>query len=146
MNENMKFFVDTNIFFYLMIKDKDNTPIAERTIKYALEKGDVYTSTHVLFEFKRTLEYRARRAPEMKEEFTKAFEGLINFIELAEIKVLSVDYNDIKNAMKINIKELNFGDKLCIAIMEREGIKYILSADKAYDKAKNVIRIWLNKS
>lgn len=100
----------------------------------------------MLFEFKRTLEYRARRAPEMKEEFTKAFEGLINFIELAEIKVLSVDYNDIKNAMKINIKEMNFGDKLCIAIMEREGIKYILSADKAYDKAKNMIRIWLNKS
>jgi len=132
----MKFFLDTNLFVYLLTK----TPEDERKIVefYAelIENHDLYTSPLVLDE---TLHVA-------KKKYGVPYELSIEFIDekvLPYVEVLPLTVFDYLTARLIITKySLRPSDALHVAVIENNGLQAIVSEDEDFDKLP-LKRVWL---
>ncbi|MBS3140212.1 type II toxin-antitoxin system VapC family toxin [Candidatus Woesearchaeota archaeon] len=115
-------FIDANIF----IERWTNARAFEFT--NSLNSEEHCTSVLVLAEVYHKLQLK---------KVNSAFEYLRTI--MGAVKVYEFYQSDLFNALKSNL-DINFNDKIHIAIMKRNNIKMIISFDKDFDKDKTIIR------
>lgn len=145
--------VDTNVFLYVVFKDKTHYPKAEDHLSRAFSEDRLATPISVIFEVIRTLEYRRRlalkdeklsepRKNRLLEMLREAEEGFLRLLDSLNFEMVENTGDDVKEARRIEVKGLNFGDKILVAAMKRRRLRSLISADKKFDEVERLERLW----
>lgn len=140
-------FVDSNIFYYHLLQDKEHGASATDILNRIKEGEESATSVIIvselvsLFEFRILQTQKRRELSQSERNFVKSrFEEAISSFydlisSLAFLTKLDCNWDDAIKAYRYRTKyRLDFNDALNVAVMERNGIGHLYSFDKAFDK------------
>ena len=146
-------FVDSNIFYYHLVHDRDHGPKATGILRRIRDGEESVTSTVVvsevagLFEF-RILQTRRRQDLSQSERdgLVKRFEESLSYLYdllkgLAHLEKLGCTWDETTKAFSYREEYgMDFNDGVNLAIMERNGIEDIYTFDKSFDRVPWVTR------
>ena len=130
----VKYFIDSNVFFYAKIMDrKYGKKSASVVHALAGAKIEGVISSLILLELAIAL-----RKYGMADEL----ESVLTSLPALRLDIQSVDSLDVKKAVELfNSYRISPYDCAHVAVMLREGIRNIISADDDFDRVKEVVRI-----
>jgi predicted nucleic acid-binding protein len=120
-------FVDSNIPMYLVGADHPNKPESVRLLTAAIDAGErLVTDAEVLQEILHRYHATARR-----DAIQPAFDAILSVVD----EVFPVDLEDVERAREILLIQdgLSARDALHAAVMERQGVRRVLSFDAGFD-------------
>lgn len=128
-------FVDSNVPMYLVGAGHPHKDAAVRAIESAATRRErLVTSAEVLQEILHR--YHAVRRPEQIQPCLRALLGIVD-------EIFAIDQQDVLRARDILLGGLGLSsrDALHVAVMERQGIKRVLSFDRGFDRVHTIERI-----
>ncbi len=128
-----KYFIDTNIFFYAKIMDRKYGRSCAKILQ-ALSEGkiDGIISSLILLEVANALS---------KYGLVREVKPVLTSIPALPVVIQSIDSLDVKKAVEIfHSYRVSPYDCTHAAVMLREGISNIISADYDFDRMKEVVR------
>ncbi|RLE61925.1 MAG: type II toxin-antitoxin system VapC family toxin [Thermoprotei archaeon] len=128
-----KFYIDSNVFFYSIIVDRVYGRSCIKVLKmiYTEDIRAVISST-ILLEVANALR---------KYGIPKIFERIKSILSLP-LRVVDVTTDDILRAIELSEKyKLSPYDALHVIVMDREGLRDIISTDRDFDKIDWITRI-----
>ncbi len=130
----MKRFVDSNVFFYAKIMDGAYGKSCSNVLRM-IAANELEASTSVLVPIEVANAMR-------KYGLAKAAAEEINAIFSLGVEVYDIEAADAREASQL-LSEVDIGPYDCLhaAVMRREGLSEIISADKGFDKIKWLTRV-----
>jgi predicted nucleic acid-binding protein len=128
-------FVDSNIPMYLVGMEHPNKALAQRLVERCIVAGErLVTDVEVLQEILHRYVAIARR-----DAIQPAFDAIIRVVD----DVLGVELVDVERAKTIVLggTRLSARDALHLALMERHGIRRILTFDTGFDEHPGIERL-----
>lgn len=127
-------FIDSNVFFYAKIMDRDYGEACARVIR-RVEAGEIEATTSVLIVVELA---NALRKYGLSDEVKKVVDAVFSL----DISILQVDPTDVRVAADIFDKSrISPYDCVHIAVMKRAAIKEIISADREFDRVTDIKRL-----
>jgi len=129
-----KCFVDSNVFFYAKIMDKEYGKSCARILeKIARGEFKAVTSTLALIELSNAL---------WKYGLDKEIKDVIDAVFSLDVQIIQIDPLDMRNAVEI-FDEFKISPYNCVhvAVMKKAKIEKIISADKDFEKVTWIKRI-----
>ncbi len=128
-------FVDSNIPMYLIGADHPNKEAARRLLERAIVDNEpLATDAEVLQEFLHRF-----TALERRDAIEAAFDAILGVVDV----VHPVELEDVQRARRLlgATNRLSARDAIHVAVMQRHGIKRILTFDSGFDGLAGVDRI-----
>ena len=128
-------FVDSNVPMYLVGTAHPHKVDARRHLERLIADGErLVTDVEVLQEILHRFVAIDRR-----DAIQPAFDALLGVVD----DVLSVDLDDVEKAKAVVLgrRRLSARDAIHVAVMEREGVRRILSFDSGFDGVPGLSRI-----
>ena len=127
-------FIDSNIFFYAKIMDRKYGAACARILRW-IDSGDIAAATSALAIIEVA---NALRKYGLSDEVKNVIDAMLSL----EISILQVDSTDVRRGVDIfNISRISPYDCIHAAVMNKAGIKEIISADKEFDKVAAITRL-----
>lgn len=128
------FFIDSNIFFYAKIMDKEYGKECARVLNTIAEGGlKATTSSLAIIELANALR---------KYGLSKEVKKVVDAIFSLDIQIFPVDHIDVRNAAEIFDKTgISPYDCTHLAIMKKAETNKIISADKEFEKISWIKRV-----
>jgi len=129
-------FIDSNIPMYLIGSPHPHKSDARRLLeRYVAEKTALVTDAEVLQEI-----LHRYAAINRRQDIRPAFDALLSIVE----EVYSIERTDVEKAHHLMLGKLKVSarDALHKAVMERNGIKLIMSFDADFDNLPGLTRIF----
>ena len=128
-------FVDSNIPMYLVGASHPNKDAARRLIERSVARRErLLTDVEVLQEILHRYVAIGRR-----DAIQPAFDVLLAVVD----EVVSIELSDAQRARALVLGpgELSARDALHVAVMERNGIEYVMTFDSAFDRVSGIRRV-----
>jgi predicted nucleic acid-binding protein len=130
-------FVDSNVPMYLVGAPHPHKADAQRLLERAIaDRERLVTDAEVLQEILHRYVAIGRR-----DAIQPAFEALLGVVD----EVFAIDLQAASRAREIVLAypQLSARDALHVAVMEREGVRHILTFDSGFDQVPGVTRLTL---
>ena len=128
-------FIDTNVPMYLIGADHAHKVDAQRLLERLALKGDrLVTDAEVLQEI--LYRYRGLRRPE-------AIQPAFDLLAALTDEVFPIELRDVERARDVLLARwgLSARDAIHVAVMQRHGVRRILSFDRDFDDVPGIERI-----
>ena len=129
-------FIDSNVPMYLIGAPHPHKSDARRLLeRFVAEKTLLVTNAEVLQEI-----LHRYTAIDRRQDIRPAFDALLGIVE----QVYSIERADVERARDLlsGKRKLSARDAIHVAVMERHGVKRIMSFDAGFDSVPNVARIY----
>ena len=129
-------FVDANVFIYqIMQSPQEDYEISERILQRIESGEEAATSSSVIQEVIKWLEYNHR-----KKEIGNFLIAINSYISINKVSVAWENF--LPSLEVMNKKQISFVDSLTLQVMREYKINEIYSSDKDFDRIDWVKRIW----
>ncbi len=128
-------FIDSNIPMYLVGASHAHKVNAQHALERAIaERRRLVTDAEVLQEI-----LHRYRAIDRLEAIQPAFDAILGVVD----EVLPIEQQDVQKAKDLlfGLPKLSSRDALHIAVMERQGIREIMTFDQGFDQAPGITRV-----
>lgn len=127
-------FVDSNVFFYAKIMDREYGEACARFLR-GVEAGEIEAATSVLIVVELA---NALRRYGLGDEVKKVVDAVFSL----NVSMLQLGSTDVRDAANIfDRTRISPYDCVHVAVMERERIKEIVSADRDFDRVSDIKRL-----